>query len=95
MVDYFDPLVLNTISVMTASREEYNYFKSTSIRVDKERIQYPTENTDVGRKRKHRRIAIMCLMQYIASEKNSYPFHILTGTCIKWLSHSSKLYALG
>ncbi|XP_072175113.1 LOW QUALITY PROTEIN: uncharacterized protein [Diadema setosum] len=90
----FHPLVWNAISLLTATKEEYKYFQNTSVLVEKEFVNFPSDTSRAGAKRKCKRIILTCLLQSILNEENSYPVHIATGTLIKRLSRSSKLLKL-
>ncbi|XP_041452570.1 uncharacterized protein LOC121405715 isoform X1 [Lytechinus variegatus] len=91
LTSFFNPLVWNVICLLTATKEEFNHFTKSSFSVEKEYVHFPTDNTKSGQSRRQRRITAICFLQFILNEENSYPVHILTGTCIQRLTRSSKL----
>lgn len=87
----FNPYVWNTICGLTATVDELSSFRQSDIQVYEEFITFKSDSTQAGRKRKHRRVAAVFLLQFLMNDENSYPFHIVMANYIKKLSHSSKL----
>ena len=91
LLSCFHPLVWNAICLLTANNEESAFFRNASVLVEEEFLNFPSDSTKSGEKRKRRRIVLTCLIQYILNEENSYPLHVVTATYIKRLSRSSRL----
>ena len=86
-----DPFVWNSVVLLTASKDESRYFKNSTDLLTEEQVIYASDSTPAGMKKKHRRIVIVFLLQFILNEEYNYPLHVAIANIIKRLSHSSKL----
>ncbi|XP_038061686.1 uncharacterized protein LOC119732298 [Patiria miniata] len=94
LLEMIDPLVWNCVSVLTANVDELKFIHSNELVWDSKKVMFPSYSKSHGLQRRNRRIVLVMSMQFVLSESNNYPFHIIIANCVKRLSHSSKLIRL-
>ena len=88
-----DPVIWNTIAVLTMTVNERKYFESKNVLWETEHLMFPSKGL-YAQQRFHRRINACLVLQFAMNEDFNYPLHIIHANCIKHLSHSSKLLRL-
>lgn len=90
----FNPQVWNMICALTGSREELSKIFESIASFGEEFTCFPSNASEKGFMRRNKRIALVFMLQFILNDDNTYPFHVITASCIKQLSNSSKLLKL-
>ena len=93
MLKDIDPVIWNTIAVLTMTVNERKYFESVNVLWETEHVMFPSKGL-YAQQRFHRRINACLILQFAMNEDFNYPLHIIHANCIKHLSHSSKLLRL-